>query len=81
MIELRDVSKTVMSGTEPLTILQAVNRQLTHYAYHVGQIVYLAKHHRGAEWRTLSIPLGRSAEFNQNPTRYVPNAQPDAELH
>jgi hypothetical protein len=80
-LEDSEMARVVTIRGEPLTILQAVNRQLTHYAYHVGQIVYLAKHHRGAEWRTLSIPLGRSAEFNQNPTRYVPNAQPDAELH
>ena len=36
-----------------------------------GQIVYVAKHHRGSSWRTLSIPVGRSAEFNRSPTRYV----------
>jgi hypothetical protein len=76
-LESRQDSDTARVGTirgEPQSVLQAVNRQLTHYAYHVGQIVYVAKHHRGSEWRTLSIPLGRSGEFNQNPTRYVPNA-------
>jgi hypothetical protein len=65
-----DMARVVTIRGEPLTALQAVNRQLTHYAYHVGQIVYLAKHHRGSDWRTLSIPLGRSVEFNRNPTRY-----------
>lgn len=70
-----DMARSVTIRGEPLTVLQAVNRQLTHYAYHVGQIVYVAKHHRGSEWRTLSIPLGRSAEFNRNPTRYVRNVQ------
>jgi hypothetical protein len=69
-----DMTRVITIRGEPLTVLQAVNRQLTHYAYHVGQIVYVAKHHRGSEWRTLSIPLGRSAEFNRNPARYVPNA-------
>jgi hypothetical protein len=69
-----DMARVVTIRGEALTVLQAVNRQLTHYAYHVGQIVYVAKHHRGSEWRTLSIPLGRSAEFNRNPTRYVPSA-------
>lgn len=69
-----DLARTVTIRGEPLTALQAINRQLTHYAYHVGQIVYVAKHHRGAAWRTLSIPLGRSAEFNRNPTRYVSGA-------
>jgi hypothetical protein len=69
-----DMARIVTIRREPLTVLQAVNRQLTHYAYHVGQIVYLAKHHCGPAWRSLSIPVGRSAEFNRNPNRYVPKA-------
>jgi hypothetical protein len=69
-----DMTRVISIRGEPLTVLQAVNRQLTHYAYHVGQIVYVAKHHCGPAWRTLSIPLGRSTEFNRTPTRYVPNA-------
>lgn len=69
-----DMARIVTIRGEPLTVLQAVNRQLTHYAYHVGQIVYVAKHHCGPAWRSLSIPPGRSADFNRNPTRYVPNA-------
>jgi hypothetical protein len=69
-----DMARTITIRGEPLSVLQAVNRQLTHYAYHVGQIVYVAKHHCGSKWQSLSIPLGRSAEFNQNPTRYVRNA-------
>jgi hypothetical protein len=68
-----DMAQLVTIRGESLTVLQAVNRQLTHYAYHVGQIVYVAKHHCGPTWRTLSIPLGRSAEFNRRPARYVPN--------
>ena len=44
--------------------MAAINRQLTHYAYHVGQIVFLAKHLRSAEWKTLSVPRSRSGEFN-----------------
>jgi hypothetical protein len=67
-----DMARVITIRGEPLTVLQAVNRQLTHYAYHVGQIVYVAKHHCGPAWRTLSIPLGRSAEFNRNPAQYVP---------
>src|SRR5262249_32847031 len=69
-----DMTRVITIRGEPLTVLQAVNRQLTHYAYHVGQIVYVAKHHRGPQWRTLSVTPGRSAEFNKNPTRYIPNA-------
>jgi len=49
---------------ETHTIVQAINRQLMHYAYHIGQIVFLAKHFRSAEWKSLSIPRNRSAEFN-----------------
>jgi hypothetical protein len=45
--------------------MQAINRQIGHYAYHVGQIVLLAKHFRQAEWRSLSVPRGKSAEFNR----------------
>ena len=69
-----DMARTVTIRGESLTVLQAVNRQLTHYAYHVGQIVYIAKHHCGLDWRTLSIPVGGSGQFNNNPTRYVPSA-------
>lgn len=69
-----DMARVVTIRGEPLTVLQAVNRQLTHYAYHVGQIVYVAKHHCGPEWRTLSIPPGRSEAFNRNPARYIPKA-------
>lgn len=46
------------------TILEAVNRQLAHYAYHVGQIVYLGRMQKGAEWQSLSIPKGESKTFN-----------------
>lgn len=66
-----DMTRTVTIRGEPLTVLQAVNRQLTHYAYHVGQIVYVAKHHCGAAWNSLSIPPGQSVAFNRNPERYV----------
>ncbi len=51
-----DFDKTVMIRGEPHSVLQAINRQLSHYAYHVGQIVFLAKHFAGAEWQTLSVP-------------------------
>lgn len=47
------------------TVMAAVNRQLNHYAYHVGQIVFLAKHFRGEAWQTLSIPRGGSVAFNE----------------
>jgi hypothetical protein len=59
-----DFEKTVLIRGEKHTIVQAINRQLMHYAYHIGQIVFLAKHFRSAEWNSLSIPRNRSAEFN-----------------
>lgn len=60
-----DFAKTVPIRGEPHTIVEAINRQLTHYSYHVGQIVLLAKHFRSTEWKSLSVHKNRSAEFNQ----------------
>jgi hypothetical protein len=59
-----DFALTVTIRGEPHTILQAINRSLMHTAYHVGQILYVGKHLRGAEWTMLSIPKGKSEEFN-----------------
>jgi hypothetical protein len=67
-----DLGRTVTIRGEPLTVLLAINRQLTHNAYHVGQIVYLAKHYSGSGWRSLSIPRGESERFNRAPQRYGP---------
>jgi len=63
-LQPEDFEKTVTIRSEPHTIVQALNRQLMHYAYHIGQIVFLAKHFRSAEWNSLSIPRNRSADFN-----------------
>ena len=60
-----DVMRTVLIRQEPHTVLQAINRQLGHYATHVGQIVFLAKHLKSTEWKTLSVPRGQSEQFNQ----------------
>lgn len=60
-----DFSKTIPIRGEAHTICEALNRQMTHYAYHIGQIVLLAKHFRSSDWKTLSVPRGRSAQFNQ----------------
>jgi hypothetical protein len=59
-----DLGRTVTIRGEKHTVLQAINRQLTHYASHVGQIVFLAKHLAGDRWETLSIPRGKSREFD-----------------
>jgi len=58
-----DVMRTVTIRGDAHTVLQAVNRQIAHYAQHTGQIVFLAKHLRSGEWKTLSIPRGKSEEF------------------
>jgi len=58
-----DVERTITIRQEPHTVLQALNRALAHYAQHIGQIVFLAKHLRSAQWKTLSIPRGKSEEF------------------
>ena len=58
-----DVMRTVTIRGEPHTVLQAINRQIAHYAQHIGQIVLLAKHLRSSEWKTLSIPRGKSEDY------------------
>jgi hypothetical protein len=57
-----DFERTVLIRGEVHTVIEAINRQLTHYAYHIGQIVFLAKHFRSSAWKSLSIPRNRSAE-------------------
>jgi hypothetical protein len=59
-----DLGRTVHIRGEAHTVLEAINRQLTHYAAHVGQIVLLAKHYAGPRWRSLSIPRGKSRDVD-----------------
>lgn len=59
-----DLERTVRIRGETLSLTQALNCQMTHAAYHVGQMVFLAKHFRSDAWESLSVPRGRSAEFN-----------------
>ena len=59
-----DLMRPVTIRGETHSVLQALNRQVAHYAYHVGQIVFLAKHSRSTEWKSLSVPRGKSEEFN-----------------
>jgi Protein of unknown function (DUF1572) len=67
MAELKDsdLSRSVTIRGERNSVLQAINRQVAHYAYHCGQIVLLAKHFQHREWKSLSVPKGGSAEFNR----------------
>jgi Protein of unknown function (DUF1572) len=59
-----DLSRTVTIRGQPHSVMQAINRQIAHYAYHCGQIVMLAKHFRSSEWKTLSIARGQSEAIN-----------------
>jgi hypothetical protein len=59
-----DLDKIVTIRGERHTVIEAINRQMTHYAAHVGQIVLLAKHYAGSRWQTLSIPRGKSKQFD-----------------
>jgi len=60
----QDLLRTVIIRDEPYTVVEAIGRQLTHYGEHVGQIVLLARHFASSKWQTLSIPRGKSEEFN-----------------
>ena len=59
-----DLLRTIRIRGQDHTVIQAINRQLAHYAYHVGQIVFLAKHFKSTEWQSLSVPRNKSAAFN-----------------
>jgi|SRR5581483_11287156 len=67
-----DLGKTVTIRQQPLLVHQALHRSLAHTSYHVGQIVYIAKSAKGTAWTSLSIPPGKSKEYNANPTRERP---------
>jgi chromosome segregation and condensation protein ScpB len=58
-----DLGRTVMIRGEAHSVMQAINRQITHYAYHVGQIVLIAKYFSGSGWKSLTVPRGKSDEF------------------
>jgi len=60
-----DLERSVTIRGEPHSVMQAINRQIAHYAYHCGQIVFLAKHFKASDWKSLSVPRNRSAEFNR----------------
>jgi hypothetical protein len=70
-----DLVRTVSIRSEPHSVMQAINRQIAHYAYHCGQIVFLAKHLQSEKWAPLSVPRGKSAEFN---ARMMSTRQPSS---
>jgi hypothetical protein len=59
-----DLERKITIRGEPHSVMQAINRQIAHYAYHVGQIVFLAKHFKASDWKSLSVPKNKSGEFN-----------------
>lgn len=60
-----DLLKTIKIRGEKHFVLEAIERQMTHYAYHVGQIVYIGKQLKDSEWKTLSIPRGKSEDYRK----------------
>ena len=58
-----DMTRTVMIRNEPHSVMQAINRQIAHYSYHIGQIISLAKHFAGENWKAVTIPRGKSVDF------------------
>ncbi|HZU09896.1 MAG TPA: DUF1572 family protein, partial [Pseudacidobacterium sp.] len=60
-----DLGRTVTIRGEAHSVMQAINRQVAHYSYHVGQIIFLAKHLKSTEWKCLSVPRRQSAEYNR----------------
>jgi hypothetical protein len=60
-----DLSKSITIRSQPLNVMDAINRQMAHYSYHVGQIVYLGRWMKQSEWKSLSIPKNKSNEFNE----------------
>jgi hypothetical protein len=64
----QDLGRTVMIRGEAHSVMQAINRQVAHYAYHCGQIVFLAKHFKQTGWQALTVPRGQSGEFNRRVT-------------
>ncbi len=64
-LEENDLEKTVTIRSQPLSVIDAMHRQLAHYSYHVGQIVYIGRWLKDAEWKSLSIPKSGSDNYNK----------------
>jgi hypothetical protein len=64
-----DLTREITIRGEPHSVMQAINRQIAHYSYHVGQIVFLAKHLQSENWQSLSVPRRGSADFNERVRR------------
>lgn len=64
-LQADDLLKTITIRTQPLIVTDAINRQLAHYSYHVGQLVYIGKWIKKNDWQSLSIAKGQSAAYNK----------------
>ena len=64
-LEGPDLTRTITIRSQPLNVVDAINRQLAHYSYHVGQIVYVGRWIRDRDWTSLSIPKGGSGAYNE----------------
>lgn len=71
-LKKKDLKKLVMIRNEPLTVVDAIHRQLAHYPYHVGQIIHIAKTIKGKNWKNLSIAKGASQEYNTSTEKKDP---------
>ena len=65
-LNIEDLNKEIFIRNQGHTVIQAINRQLAHYPYHIGQIVFIGKMVMGANWKSLSIPRGNSEVYNSN---------------
>ena len=72
-----DLARSVTIRGKEHSVVRAISRQMTHYAYHVGQIVLLARVHAGDSWQTLSIARGESERFNTKHWRARSASRPD----
>jgi hypothetical protein len=64
-LSINDLSRIIQIRWKKYSVIEALNRQLTHYSLHVGQIIFLSKYFRGKTWETLSIPKGASEPYNE----------------
>jgi len=74
-LSVEDLSKKVTIRQEEHSVIDAINRQLAHYAYHIGQLIYVAKLIKDEKWETLSIARGKSKEFNAGMKKAADNNQ------
>jgi hypothetical protein len=65
-LQVEDLAKTIFIRNQGHTVLEAINRQLAHYPYHIGQIVSIGKELKGSQWISLSIPKGSSKQYNKD---------------